>query len=101
MLRAGADKVYFAKVRDNKLFDAFKEIMKIVPAGTPVICESPALRNFAEPGLFIIMTSNTTNKQKDIKHLQALPHLMIKLKELQKHENIPVGFEHGKWINMV
>jgi len=101
MLRAGAEKVYFAKVQDNKLFEAFREIMKEVPEGTPVICESPALRNFVEPGVFIIMTSEVINKHKDIKHLQKLPHLMIKLEELEEHENISVGFEHGKWINMV
>jgi len=101
MVKAGAAKVYFAKVKDNKLFEAFIEIMKEIPEGTPVICESPALRNFVEPGVFIIMTSDIINKHKNIKYLQDLPHLMIKLEELEEHENISVGFEHGKWINMV
>ena len=53
----------------TSLSEVFNEIMKSVPAGTPVICESPALRNFAEPGVFIIMTSDTINKHKDISHL--------------------------------
>jgi hypothetical protein len=97
MLRAGAAKVYFAKVLDDQLFEAFRDIMKLVPEGTPVICESPALRNFVEPGVFIIMTSDVINKHKYIKHLQSLPHLMVKLEELEKHKNIPVGFEHCKW----
>lgn len=101
MIRAGAVKVYLAKVKDNKLFEAFIEIMKEVPEGAPVICESPALRNFVDPGVFIIITSNVINKHKDIKHLQDLPHLKITLEELEKHESIPVGFEHGKWIIMV
>jgi hypothetical protein len=99
MIRAGAVKVYLAKAQDNKVFEAFNEIMKEIPEGTPVICESPALRNFVEPGVFIIMTSNTIDKHKDIKHLQALPHLTITLEELEKHKNIPVEFEHGRWIN--
>lgn len=99
MIRAGAAKVYFAKVHDNQLSEAFNEIMKEVPDGAPLICESPALRNFIEPGVFIIMTSNVINKHKDIKHLQTLPHLKITLEELEKQENIPVGFEHGKWIH--
>jgi hypothetical protein len=97
MLRAGAAKVYFAKVLDDQLIEAFREIIKEVPEGTPVICESPALRNFIEPGIFIIMTSNIINKHKNIKHLQALPHLMINLEELERHEKVPVGFEHCKW----
>ena len=57
MLKVGASRVYFAKVTDNSLDKAFKEIMKQIPKGTPVICESPALRHYVEPGLFIIMTS--------------------------------------------
>jgi hypothetical protein len=101
MIRAGAAKVYFAKVQDNQLLEAFNEIMKEIPEGAPVICESPALRNFVEPGVFIIMTSNVINKHKNINNLQTSPHLMIKLEELEKYEKIPVRFENGKWVNNV
>jgi hypothetical protein len=97
MLAAGAHKVYFAKVWDDKLSEAFNEIMKFVPDGTPVICESPALRNFVEPGVFIIMTSATIDKQKDISYLQALPHVMFKYEALETMGTIPVRFESGSW----
>ncbi len=90
MLNAGASKVYFAKVWDDQLFTVFTEIMKLVPSGSPVICESPALRNFIVPGVFIIMTSDTVNKNKDLSHLQALPHLMFKLEDLDKTNSLPV-----------
>jgi len=98
MLRAGARAVYFAKVWDDQLFEVFTEIMRFIPSDSPVICESPALRNFAEPGVFIIMTSDTVNKKKDINSLQALPHVMFKLEELADFETLPVGFEEGKWF---
>jgi hypothetical protein len=98
MLKAGASKVYFAKVWDDKLFDVFKIIMDFVPGDVPVICESPALRNFAEPGIFIIMTSDSMLKYKDIRHLTILPHVMFKLEELEKIGSLPIGFEKGKWI---
>jgi hypothetical protein len=101
MLSAGAEKVYFAKVWDDKLDDVFYEIMKMIPEGTPVICESPALRNFTEPGVFIIITSDTANKQKKLNHLQELHHLMLKLEELEATESIPVKFEDGVWNYMV
>ena len=100
MLEAGAHRVYFAKVWDDQLLKVFNEIMELIPEGTPVICESPALRNFVEPGVFIIMTSNTINKQKNISHLQSLPHLMFQLEELDSIETLPVGFEEGRWICM-
>ncbi len=97
MLAAGAHKVFFAKVRDNNLSEAFNEIMKSVPAGSPVICESPALRIFFEPGVFIIMTSDAINKYKDISHLIALPHVMFKYEALDTMGTIPINFENGSW----
>jgi hypothetical protein len=97
MLGAGAHKVYFAKVRDHQLFEVFAEIMKLIPPDAPVICESPALRNFVEPGVFIIMTSEDINKKKDISHLQALPHVMFQYEALDTMSTIPVSFESGSW----
>lgn len=97
MLGAGADKVYFAKVWDDQLFEVFGEIMKLIPEGTPVICESPALRNFAEPGVFIIMKSETVDKYKNISHLTALPHVMFQYESLDTMSSIPVSFENGSW----
>jgi hypothetical protein len=99
MLNAGASKVYFAKVWDDQLFDVFKKIMEFIPSGVPVICESPALRNFAEPGVFIIITSETIHKHKDINHLIALPHVMLKLEDLGRIDTLPIDFKAGKWYN--
>ena len=98
MLHSGAHKVYFAKVWDDQLPDVFNEIMEFIPANVPVICESPALRNYIEPGVFIIMTSNVVNKQKNINHLQTLPHVMFTLEELERIDSLPIGFEAGKWF---
>jgi hypothetical protein len=97
MLRAGARKVLFAKVWDDQLLTVFNEIMKSIPIATPIICESPALRNYIEPGLFMIITSNTINKHKDISNLQLLPHVMFHLEELVSIPEIPVGFKDGIW----
>ncbi len=97
MLRSGADKVYFAKVWDDDLLTAFNKIMENIPDQTPIICESPALRKYVEPGAFVIMTSDSQHNKKNIKHLQSLPHLMIKLEELDGLTTLPFGFEDGKW----
>jgi hypothetical protein len=97
MLDSGAERVFFAKVWDNNLEQAFSEIMKLIPEGAPVICESPALKNFVEPGVFIIMTSDTVNKQKKLNHLQDSHHLMLKLEELDSIESIPIEFNAGIW----
>ena len=98
MLRAGAEKVYYAKVLDDQPFEAFSEIMMLIPPGKPVICESPGLRNFAEPGVFIIMTSQSINKQKNISHLLKLPHVLFQFEELDDIDLLQIGFEDGGWF---
>ena len=98
MLQAGAARVFFAKVNDNTLTDAFTEIMEHVSCNTPVICESPALRNYIEPGLFLIMISKNDNKQKEIDHYLRLPHIKFNLDYLSGNEALPLSFGNGKWI---
>ena len=100
MLKAGASRVYFAKVTDNSLDEAFKEIMMKIPDGTPIVCESPALRHYTEPGLFIIMTSPLKDNQKDIRVLLDLPHLEFNMDFLASERDIPVSFIDGKWISI-
>jgi len=98
MLQSGAHKVYFAKVWDEQLPEVFDKIMEYIPSDSPVICESPALRNFIEPGLFIIMTSDTVNNSKNISHLLSLPHVMFKLEEMENIESVPISFKEGRWL---
>jgi hypothetical protein len=97
MLHSGASKVYFAKVLDNRLLFVFNKIRELIPDGTPIICESPALRNFVEPGVFIIISSDTTRTRKNISHLLRLPHLKFEFEKLKELPAIPVGFEAGRW----
>ena len=97
MLRAGAQKVIFAKVTDNDLLNAFTEILKFIPDDTPIVCESPGLRYFLDPGIFIIMRSEETYNTKDINKLQMLPHVLMKLNDLQNIVRLPFTFSDGKW----
>jgi hypothetical protein len=62
------------------------------------VCESPALRNFIEPGVFIIISSEITRTRKDISKFLALPHLKSELEKLSEESSIPIGFEDGSWI---
>lgn len=98
MLQAGAARVYYAKVLDDRIKFVFKKITDLIPEDTPIICESPVLRNYIEPGVFIIMTSETTKKRKNISNLLKLPHLIFRFEDIQGISSIPVGFEDGKWV---
>lgn len=97
MLSAGASRVFFAKVSDSSVADAFNQIMKQIPPETPIVCESPSLRYYAEPGMFIIMESETSYNKKDISKLLALPHIKVKLSELKGLKSLPFTFNNGEW----
>jgi len=98
MLKAGAALVYFAKVTDENLLPAFESIFKNIKPGIPVVCESPALRYFVDPGMFVIMRSENAYNNKDINKLLGLPHVMFKLDELNSFNTLPVDFRDGKWL---
>ena len=98
MLRSGASHIYFAKVTDGVLKEAFIEIVKFIPSGLPIVCESPALRYFVEPGLFIIMRSDKAVNNKNINQLLLLPHVMINLNQFTRMDIVPIRYEAAKWI---
>ena len=98
MLRSGAAKVYYIQTREDNLNEAFSEVYMNLAVDKPVICESPSLRNYIEPGAFIIMISDKVNKYKNIKHLQGLPHVTFNLEELEAIDYSPIGFEEGTWF---
>lgn len=96
MLDAGADRVFLACAWDYPVEEAFAIIIKNIPPGTPIICESPSLRKYVEPGVFIIMERQAEDNS-EIKDLKKLPHLKFRLDELHEIEEIPVIFKNGRW----
>lgn len=64
MLKAGAYKVYYIETNDEHLLPAFLKFKKITPPGYPIVCESPALRNYINPDIFIIVDSESTKNKK-------------------------------------
>ncbi len=98
MLKAGAARVFFAKVTDSDLLSAFKKVLEYIPGGTPIVCESPALRHYVEPGMLVIMNSENAHNNKDISKLLQLPHVSLKLDEVSAMKAVPLNFQEGKWI---
>jgi len=50
MLHSGAVKVTLPKSLMTGCYLFSIKIKDLIPEGTPIICESPALRNYIEPG---------------------------------------------------
>jgi len=98
MLNSGAAKVYYIEILDGEtLFKAFTGIVSKVPLNIPVICESPSLVNFVEPGVFAIMISDNTINPKDLTEIRKAKHIEMSLEGVTEAEILPFSFYDGVW----
>ena len=84
MLRAGAAKVFLIVSASSSACDAWLSLQPFLPIDVPVVCESPALRRYVHPDLFIIMTHGQRGNydSKKIDDLIPLADLIITIAEL-------------------
>jgi hypothetical protein len=58
MLASGANCVYYIQSADKFIPEVLDYLMSKIPNDIPVICESGALRNCINPGLFLMLTKS-------------------------------------------
>ena len=100
MLRSGAEKVYYIQTFEEGLNEAFSDFYAKTASGKPIICESPSLINYVEPGLFIIMISPAGSNMKDIENRRRFPHLEYTYEEIMETATLPMDFVDGKWKSL-
>jgi hypothetical protein len=66
MLISGASSAYYIQVHDNYAGEAFSWLIDYLRTERPIICESPALRRYVVPGVFIITDSEQITIRKDL-----------------------------------
>lgn len=55
MLSAGAWKVFYAMATDETVPEVLDRVLRRLPEGTALICESGGLRKYVQPGLFLVL----------------------------------------------
>lgn len=96
MVGTGAKRVFYSQVSDNNISDAFAEIIKQIPSGAAIVCESPALIRYIEPGIFIIMEDKVLSGR-DASGIKEFPHLIFTLDQLKRTNRLPFIFVDGEW----
>ncbi|HUW91875.1 MAG TPA: hypothetical protein VMV74_01825 [Bacteroidales bacterium] len=88
MLRAGASKVFLIISGEATLGEAFTALQPFLTPGTPIICESPALRRIVSPDLFILMMHAGINNpdSKNIDDLIPLADSIFTLNDLDHYK---------------
>lgn len=88
MLKAGAHQVFYIECYDEYMQEAFEKFLHSIDIPGPIVCESPALRKYIKPGIFIIVDSDqNTNKKQDVLESKEVADLFI---ETDKEDFVPI-----------
>jgi len=60
MLKAGAQRSYFAMATDEHLGEVIQNIIRLIPSDALLVCESGGLRDWVVPGVFLMMNRKDT-----------------------------------------
>ena len=100
MLKAGAERVFKIKTKNNWLKSAFVELQKIASKDYCFICESNSLVEVIKPSVYIlIMKKNSTDIKPSAKKNKNLANKIIFTDGKNHDFNInDLSFEKEKWI---
>jgi hypothetical protein len=100
MLSAGASQAFYIETSDKFLSNAFQEFQKLIPSGTAIVCESPALRKYIVPGIFLFLCRQQTLMPKN--NQAKIISLADKVFDLDKALNSmflsTLLFENFRWL---
>jgi hypothetical protein len=92
MKAAGAKHVYYVQGNDKKMPVVLEFLQKLIPNNLPIVCESAALRNFVEPGKFILLSGDLEPG----KNLHFIPWANIHLESFD-FSSLHYSFDTDGW----
>lgn len=96
MLAAGAIRSYYISAGSDSVAEAFNELLKQIPSESPIICESPILSLYFNPGLLVITDSDNVLNRKEISEVTARCDLITGPEKIP--EDIKrVTLQNGVW----
>ncbi len=98
MLRAGAAHSFFIEADGAYVYEAFVQLISLIPNNAPIICESGNLRNYIVPGKFILLhTKDTQPKPQALELIPLADHYWVSAQgELQIPEDY-VCYRNETW----
>ena len=95
MLASGAKRVWWLQTREESLTDAARAALQQIRAGTPVIAESNRLRLALQPGVFLMVHSDTEAVKPSAQRVMHLADQLVS--EPAKWPVDALVFEEGRW----
>ncbi|MFC2167950.1 hypothetical protein ACFLRW_03115 [Acidobacteriota bacterium] len=99
LLKAGAKKVYWLIVLENKLGEGARALLDIIPADSVIVAESNRFRLAVQPGLFLMLINPQKKIKESANRVQKFADLIIETDGKQFDYDIDkLGYFDGKWI---
>lgn len=96
MLISGASAAYYIQVYDNNAGRAFRWLVDYLNTTDPIVCESPALRRFVEPGVFFIADSDHIVSKKDLSDIDGYADFIFNIGSSSDQQHL--SFDGSSWI---
>ena len=96
MLLAGASRVIYIQSADDRLAEAFALTEKLLPKGSPVLCESSMLIRYCDPGVYVFM-KGSDKPSADNGEQEKYDHVSFTIQELDSTPALPFRFTGGEW----
>jgi len=100
MKEAGAQRVFWLRVLRDHLRDGVRALLRRIPPGSCVVCESNSVRRVLEPGAFLVIREAGSTTTKD-SCAAVLEHADRVLRFHGNRWDLPPDrcrFEDGRWI---
>lgn len=78
LLRAGASRVFWLIVLEDKLEEGAKALLEVIPEDSVIVAESNRLRLAVQPGLFVMLFNPKTKIKPSAARVQKQADLIIK-----------------------
>ena len=96
MLGAGAHAAYYIHAGDETIEEAFEWLLAAGDPGRPMVCESPMLRRYFQPSLYIIADSRMVVRRKEPGEISKLADMVVSYESSPDPGKI-FSFRDGRW----
>ena len=100
MLQAGAVKSYYIQSKAEGLEHAINYFLEIISPANPIICESPALKSYVAPGVYVITYGKESKSLKNevVKEMEIADLLLQFTGTFNDNEVSSINLNRDKWI---
>ena len=99
LLKAGAKKVYWLLVLEDRLGEGARALLDVIPADSVIVAESNRFRLAVQPGLFLMLINPQKKIKESARRVQKYADLILETDGRKFDYDIDkIGYSQDRWI---